>query len=82
MRYLQKYSREYKVVISIKELAQGGEAVVYQLDHTGREEVVIKKSKVSDHNFEGDEIERQQMLQGMFAETQKLKLLASDFYIC
>lgn len=48
--YMKRYSDYYKNVISIKELARGGEAIVYRLDHSGIDEVVIKTTKLDKAN--------------------------------
>jgi hypothetical protein len=40
--YLYQYSKNYKNVLSVEKIAQGGESVVYGVTHTGTDEVVIK----------------------------------------
>ena len=53
--YLEKYSDRFSVVISVKELAKGGEAIVYHLSHVENIEVVIKKS-IAHQKFNGDQL--------------------------
>ena len=35
-------SNKYKDAVAVTELARGGEAVVYRIDHTNLDEVVVK----------------------------------------
>ena len=40
--FLAKYSRYFKDVVKVSELARGGEAIVYTLEHSLPDELVIK----------------------------------------
>ena len=46
--YLNLRSKNYKNVIEIKEIARGGEAIVYRLEHMNIDEVIIKTTKIED----------------------------------
>eukprot|EP00347_Sterkiella_histriomuscorum_P013869 403363056 len=78
--YLKKNSKKYQNVISISEIARGGESVVYKLDYVGIDEVVIKQS-VTNTNEKIDEVIKQSVLSNQISETQQLKLLQSDKFI-
>ncbi len=67
MQYLEKNSN-YIRPVAVKELARGGEAVVYRIEHAGLDEVVAKCS-LTDIN-------------DIMEETQTLKLLKNDEFIC
>lgn len=56
--------------IDVKELARGGEAVVYRISHTGIDEVVAKCSL------------SQSAFKDIMEETHTLKLLKNENYIC
>eukprot|EP00347_Sterkiella_histriomuscorum_P007005 403350607 len=78
--YLKMHSKLFQNAISISEIARGGESVVYKLDHSGVDEVVIKQS-VTDTNNKIDEVTKQSVLTNQMGETQQLKLLQSDKFI-
>eukprot|EP00347_Sterkiella_histriomuscorum_P021179 403334946 len=80
MSFLKINSLHYQNVISVSEIARGGESVVYKLDYAGIDEVVIKKS-VIDISKNTTEIDKQNVFTGMMSETQQLKFLQSDKYI-
>ena len=40
--FLKKYSRYFKDVVNITQLAKGGEAIVYTLEHSLPDELIIK----------------------------------------
>ena len=46
--YLRKHSLKYRDVVAVKELARGGESVVYRLDHKNLDEVVLKQTLLTD----------------------------------
>eukprot|EP00347_Sterkiella_histriomuscorum_P020007 403339455 len=79
VKYLRERSQKYHNVISISELARGGEAIVYRLEYLGTDEVVIKTTQIE------DKLDNYTMMQQSFieimTETQHLKLLQSDKYI-
>eukprot|EP00347_Sterkiella_histriomuscorum_P007163 403350020 len=79
MDYLKKNSIQYQNVISVTELARGGESIVYKLDYVGIDEVVIKQSVKNSSN--NDEFVIQSALKNLMSETQQLKLLQSDKFI-
>eukprot|EP00347_Sterkiella_histriomuscorum_P001520 403371716 len=78
--YLKQNSRLYKNVINIKELARGGEAIVYRLEHQGLDEVVLKMTKQKPKNSE-DPFLKQYSYFDIVSESQQLKLLQSEQYI-
>lgn len=39
---MNKYSKSYSQIIDATFLAKGGEAIVYRVEHTGSDEIVIK----------------------------------------
>ena len=45
-KFLRKYSRYFKDVVKITELARGGESIVYTLEHSLPDELVIKCPKL------------------------------------
>ncbi len=70
-QYIAENSKKIKPVF-MKELARGGEAVVYRIEHTGLEEVVAKCTlKGSGNTF----LE-------IMNESQMLKLLQNEDCIC
>eukprot|EP00347_Sterkiella_histriomuscorum_P016730 403352071 len=78
--YIKTNSKQYQNVISINEIARGGESVVYKLDYVGIDEVVIKQSATKT-NEKIDEFTKQYVLTSLMGETQQLKLLQSDKFI-
>ena len=42
MSYLKEKSRNYQNVLGVNKIAQGGEAIVYRVEHTGLDEIVAK----------------------------------------
>ena len=42
-------SQVYNNILSVNELARGGEAIVYRLDYIGNDEVVVKTTILDDH---------------------------------
>ena len=48
INFLQKYSKQYQNVIEVKELARGGEAIVYKMEHSNLDEVVAKCTLISE----------------------------------
>ncbi len=62
-------SQRYKAV-DYKELARGGEAVVYRVEHIGTDEVVAKCSL------------KDNCLEDIMTETQMLKLIKNKDLIC
>eukprot|EP00347_Sterkiella_histriomuscorum_P016854 403351596 len=80
INYLKMYSKQYQNVISINQIARGGQSIIFKLDYVGIDEVVIKQS-VTDTNNNIDEVIKQSILTNQLAETQQLKLLQSDKFI-
>ena len=79
MQFLQTYSKKYSNVIEVRELARGGEAVVYRLEHQNLDEVIAKCTLINDDEKDMSEIHEAFM--EILAESQQLKLLANDNYI-
>jgi len=69
--YLESKSATVNPVF-VKELARGGEAVVYRIEHTGLDEVVAKCTLRSDAST----------LMDLMRETHMLKLLHNEDCIC
>eukprot|EP00347_Sterkiella_histriomuscorum_P016316 403353653 len=76
MSYLQNHSELYKNVIGVSELARGGEAVVYRMDHQNLDEVVAKCTLIKDKNNVSNQI-----FMDILTESQQLKLLSNPMYI-
>ncbi|CDW87753.1 protein kinase domain containing protein [Stylonychia lemnae] len=79
LKFLSEHSLRYKNVINLKELARGGEAVVYRLQHIDLDEVVAKCTLIDSQ--QQDQQQRHEQLLDIFSESQQLKLLANDNYI-
>lgn len=69
--YLERNSN-YIRPVAMKELARGGEAVVYRIEHTGLDEVVAKCSLSRNSDTFTD----------IMQETHTLKVLQNQDYIC
>ena len=54
--YLKWRSKNYKNVIEINEIARGGEAIVYRLEHINIDEVIIKTTKLEDEQEQNHEL--------------------------
>eukprot|EP00347_Sterkiella_histriomuscorum_P008087 403346420 len=76
-KYLAKHSK-FVSPLSVKELARGGEAVVYRVEHTNLEEIVAKCTLIQNHsNFE----QNNQTFLDILKETQMLRLLKNEDHI-
>lgn len=71
--FLKNYSKVYHSIIGTRELARGGEAVVYRIEHAGLDEIVAKCPLLSPEATSEEIIEA---YQGIFYESQTLKLNA------
>ena len=40
--YIKAHSKKYNTIVGAEFLAQGGEAIVYRIDHNGLDEIVMK----------------------------------------
>eukprot|EP00347_Sterkiella_histriomuscorum_P002996 403365996 len=78
MKYLQQYSEKYSNVIGVNELARGGEAVVYRIEHKNLEEVVAKCSLI---NPDQNSSQVHESLMDIISESQQLKLLSNPNFI-
>ncbi|CDW87246.1 serine threonine protein kinase-like protein [Stylonychia lemnae] len=78
MKFLQTHSKKYSNVIEVRELAKGGEAIVYRLEHQNLDEVIAKCTLIND-NQEDSEI--YEAFMEILAESQQLKILANNNYI-
>jgi len=67
-------SSKYKP-IEVRELARGGEAVVYRVEHNNLEEVVVKCTL-------GSGLNRNEAFLDLMQETHSLKLLKNRNLIC
>eukprot|EP00347_Sterkiella_histriomuscorum_P001615 403371352 len=85
-QYIQENSLVYDKVLDVRLLAKGGEAVVYRLEHIGKDEVVIKTTIADSHynQIEGAVLYQSQLQSAyldIMSETQNLKLLHCYQYI-
>eukprot|EP00347_Sterkiella_histriomuscorum_P010687 403375308 len=78
IQFLQMKSKNYARILDLRELARGGEAVVYRVDHSGFDEVVAKCTlyKENDNNSDSSNV-----FLDIISESQQLKLLSNKFYI-
>eukprot|EP00347_Sterkiella_histriomuscorum_P001910 403370201 len=79
MKFLQQNSKYYSNVISLGQLAKGGEAVVYRVEHQNVDEVVAKCTLLESQGSSSQQVHEAFM--DMMAESQQLKLLSNHNYI-
>ena len=69
--FLKQHSQSYPSIIQADFLAKGGEAIVYRIEHTGLDEIVVKTPLFSDDGNTDKLIEQ---YDSIFYESQLLKL--------
>eukprot|EP00347_Sterkiella_histriomuscorum_P013802 403363309 len=77
--YVETTSFGFSKVLEVKKIAQGGEAIVFRLEHQGTNEVVIKTSLKIQNETDNDDSESPFI--DLMAETRHLRLLQSEKYI-
>lgn len=73
--FLTEHSKSYNNIIEATYLAEGGEAVIFNLEHTGLDEIVIK-CPLNKESFSSDEVYVEILI-----ESQMLKLIPHNDYI-
>ncbi len=78
LRYLDAHSKRYSDVIDVKQLAKGGEAIVFRVEHSNLDEVVAKCT-INDPTSEKEDLVL--TFSSIFYESETLKLLNNVDYI-
>lgn len=69
IEFIRRRSKKYQNLIGLKKIGAGGEAMIFRIEHTGLDEIVVKVPL-----FPEDSDYQHKYYEGLFYETQTLKV--------